>query len=69
MEVMEAALGVRLNVPKSDVRFFSELVTKMGWVIETKDSVLQRYIASRPRNAALSDEEILSEVYAVRYGK
>jgi len=66
---MEAVLDVRLNIPKTDIRFFRELVTKMGWVVETKESALQKYIASRPKNANLSDEEILSEVYAVRYGK
>ena len=66
---MEQVLGVRLNIPKSDVRFFKELVSKMGWVFETKESVLQKYIASRPKNVELSDEEILSEVYAVRYEK
>ena len=65
---METVLDVRLNIPKSDMRFFKELVTKMGWVVETKESALHKYIASRPKNIKLSDEEILSEVYAVRYG-
>jgi len=66
---MEAVLDVRLNIPKSEMRFFKELVSKMGWVVETKETALQKYIASRPKNVMLSDEEILSEVYAVRYGK
>ena len=66
---MESVLNVHLNIPKSDMRFFRELVTKMGWVAETKESALQKYIASRPKNVKLSDEEILSEVYAVRYRK
>ena len=66
---MEAVLDVRLNIPKSDMRFLVELVSKMGWKAETKESALQKYIASRPKNVKLSDEEILSEVYAVRYGK
>jgi len=51
------------------MRFFRELVTKMGWVAETKESALQKFIASRPKNVKLTDEDILSEVYAVRYGK
>jgi len=51
------------------MRFFNELVSKMGWEIEIKERVLQKYIASRPKNVKLSDEEILSEVYAVRYRK
>ena len=66
---MESVLDVHLNIPKSDMLFFRELATKMGWVVETKEKALQRYIASRPKNVKLSDEEILSEVYAVRYGK
>jgi len=66
---MESVLDVRLNIPKSEVRFFRELADKMGWAFETKESALQQYIASRPKNAKISDEEILSEVYAVRYGK
>ena len=60
---------MRLNIPKSDMRFFRELVTKMGWDADTKESALQKYIASRPKNVKLSDEDILSEVYAVRYKK
>ena len=66
---MESVLDVRLNIPKSEVRFFRELADKMGWTVETKQSALQQYIASRPKNVKISDEEILSEVYAVRYGK
>ena len=66
---MEVVSDIRLNIPKSDMRFFKELVAKMGWVVETKESALQQYILSRPKNVKLSDEEILSEVYAVRYAK
>jgi len=66
---MESILDVRLNIPKSDMRFFRELATKMGWGIETKENALRKFIASRPNGVKLSDEEILSEVYAVRYGK
>ena len=67
---MEAVIeNVRLNVPKSDMAFFRKLVSKMGWELETKEIFLSRYIASRPKNVALSDDEILSEVYAVRYGQ
>jgi hypothetical protein len=66
---MENILDVRINLPKSDMRFFREFVAKMGWVVETKESALQKFIASCPKNVDISDEEILSEVYAVRYGK
>ena len=66
---MEAVLDVRLSIPESDYPFLGELVTEKGWSVEAKESVLEKYIASRPKNVELSDEEILSEVYAVRYGK
>jgi len=66
---MEAALDIRLNIPKSDFRFFKELAMKMGWKTETKKNALRQFIASRPKDVDVSDNEILSEVYAVRYGK
>ena len=66
---MEAALDIRLNIPKSDFRFFKELAAKMGWKAETKGNALRKFIASRPKNVDISDDEILSEVRAVRYGK
>jgi len=66
---MEAVLDIRLSVPRTEIKFFREFVAKMGWKAETKESALQQYIASRPKNVKLSDEEILSEVYAVRYGE
>ena len=33
---MEATLDMRLNIPKSDFRFFKEPAAKMGWKTETK---------------------------------
>jgi len=66
---MESVLDIRLNLPKSDMRFFRDLANKMGWEVETKKSALQKYISSCPKNVNLSDKEILSELYAVRYGK
>jgi len=64
---MESALDIRVSVPPADVRFFKEFVAKMGWHIETKEDVLRKYIASRPKNVKLSDEDIVAEVCAVRY--
>jgi hypothetical protein len=57
---------IYLNVPQSEVEFITTLAKKMGWEIETKEDLLQKYIASRPKNVDLSDEEILSEVRSVR---
>ena len=66
---MEAVLDMRVNIPLSDVKFFRELVTKMGWGVETKENALRKYIASRPKDVRLSDKDIMAEVCAVRYGK
>ncbi|MCL1856764.1 MAG: hypothetical protein FWF84_03865 [Kiritimatiellaeota bacterium] len=66
---MEAVLDIRVNIPRSDVRFFKELVTKMGWGVEAKEDTLRKYIASRPKGVKLSDKDIMAEVCAVRYGK
>lgn len=60
---------VRLIIPKADMRFIRELADKMGWSFEVKEDTLKKYIASRPKDVRLSDEEILSEVEAVRYGR
>jgi hypothetical protein len=67
---MEAIVEkVYVDVPKSDLRFFKELARKKGWVVDTRQSFLDKYINSRPKNIDLTDEEIMEEVRAVRYGK
>ena len=66
---MEAVLNMQVNIPSSDANFFKELVTKMGWGIETKETALRKYIAGRPKDVKLSDKDIMAEVRAVRYGK
>ena len=55
--------GVYVNVPNVDWSLFSELVRKFGW------QVLDRFISTRPDNPAISEEEIMDEVRAVRYAK
>jgi hypothetical protein len=59
--------NIYLNIPKTDMLFFNELAKKMGWGVETKENSLQKYISSRPKNVDLSENEILSEINAVRY--
>lgn len=58
-----------VNIPKSDVQFFKELAKKMGWETESHKSFLDSYLNSRPKNVDLTEEEIMEEVRAVRYGK
>ena len=48
---------------KRDVKKFS---TKNTWFVEKKTDLLCKYIASRPQNVDLTDEEIMEEVKAVR---
>ncbi|MDR0833376.1 MAG: hypothetical protein LBN93_04215 [Candidatus Symbiothrix sp.] len=65
---MEVVLEkVFVDVPKTDLTFFKEFANKMGWMIDTKDMFLSQYIKSRPRVIGLSEEDIMTEVRAIRY--
>ncbi len=67
---MELAIqNVSVNIPKADLKFFRELAAKMGWVLNTRESLVQRYLKSRPTDVCLSDDDILAELKAVRYKK
>ena len=59
--------GVYLNVPMSDWNLFKELIRKFGWQSETREQLLDRFIASRPQQPPLTEEEIMEEVHAARY--
>lgn len=61
--------GVYLNVPLSDWVLLKELIRKFGWQAETREQLLERFVKSRAKNPSLSEEEIMEEVKAVRYGK
>ena len=63
-----ALQGVYLNVPMSDWSLLKELIREFGWQAETREQLIDRFIASRPQQPPLSDEEIMEEVRAVRYG-
>ena len=58
-----------LQVPNSDMVLISLMAKKMGWTIETSESMLEKFISTRPSNVPLSDEEIMDEVRSVRYCK
>ena len=59
--------GVYINVPQADMKFLKELVKKMGWTVERKESLLKKYISKRPSKVDLSDDDIMEEIKAVRY--
>ena len=60
--------GVYLHVPMSDWSLLKELIRKFGWQSETREQLLDRFIASRPQQPPLTEQEIMDEVSAVRYG-
>ena len=55
-----------LSIPNNEVSFISMLAKKMGWSIETKENLLDRFIKSCPENSPITDDEIQQEVKAVR---
>ena len=59
--------GVYINVPQADMKFLKELVKKMGWTVERKESLLKKYISKRPSKVDLCDDDIMEELKAVRY--
>lgn len=58
-----------VNIPASEESFFRKLMKKMGWKVETKESVLREYLESRPKDCPLTDEDILSEIEDIRRKK
>lgn len=61
--------GIYINVPMTDWVLLKELIRKFGWQAETREQLLERFVKSRPKSPALTEEEIMEEVNAVRYGK
>ncbi len=61
--------SVYLKIPAVDWSLLKELVRKFGWQAETREELLNRFVNSRPSTPAISEEEILNEVKAVRYNK
>ena len=61
--------GIYINVPMTDWALLRELIRKFGWQAETREQLLERFVKSRSDKELLTDEEIMEEVNAVRYGK
>ena len=59
--------GIYLNVPMADWMLLKELIRKFGWQAETREQLLDRFVKSRAKKPALTEEEIMEEVNAVRY--
>ena len=58
-----------VDIPQSEVIFFQYFADRMGWQFKSKQSLWDEYIKNSPENTDLSEEEIIEEVRAVRYGK
>ena len=58
-----------LSIPNGEVPFLSSLAQKMGWNMQTRQNLVEKFIASCPTGSDITDEEIQAEVNAVRYGK
>ncbi|MDR0798501.1 MAG: hypothetical protein LBN18_01905 [Dysgonamonadaceae bacterium] len=58
-----------IDIPQSDMIFFKLFADKMGWFINSKQNLWAEYIKNSPKNVDLSEDEIMSEVRAVRYGE
>jgi hypothetical protein len=58
-----------VTIPQSDIAFFKELIRKMGWSANSSKVFLDKYINSRPKGVDLSEDDIMAEVKAVRYGE
>ncbi|MDR2680207.1 MAG: hypothetical protein LBC47_05285 [Tannerella sp.] len=67
---MEVALEkVFVDMPVSDLTFFKQFADKMGWKVTVRQNLWNEYINSCPKDVDLSDDDIMAEVKAIRYGK
>ncbi len=59
---------VFVDIPQSDMFFLQLFAEKMGWSVNNKARLWDEYLANSPQSVALSEEEVMNEVRAVRYG-
>jgi hypothetical protein len=67
MEVVSEKIFV--DIPLSDLMFFKQLADKMGWKVKMRQNLWDEYINTCSKEVEMSDEDIMSEVRIVRYGK
>jgi len=60
---------ILVDIPQSDITFFRLFADKFGWQLINKQILWKEYMRNSPQNVDLSEEEIMEEVRAVRYGK
>jgi len=60
---------ILVDIPQSDLIFFRLFANKFGWLFQSKQTLWDEFIKNSPKNVDLSDEDIMEEIRAVRYGK
>lgn len=58
-----------LSIPNGEIPFMVSLAEKMGWTLQTRENLVEKFIASCPAEMDITDEEIQEEVNAVRNGR
>lgn len=58
-----------LTVPAGDSAYASMIAQKRGWIIEDGGELLRDFVKSLPDDVPITEDEIMDEVRAVRYGK
>lgn len=60
---------IYVDVPEDDVALFQRVVKGMGWTIPDKAQIIDDFFDNLPQNPDITEEEIMEEVSAVRYGE
>ena len=60
---------ILVDIPQSDLIFLKLFADKLGWQFKSRQTLWDEYIRNSPEKVDLSDEDIMEEVRAVRYGK
>ena len=58
-----------VDIPKADMILFQLFADKMGWQFESNKRLWDEFLENSPQGVELTEEEIMKEVRAVRYGK
>ena len=57
-----------LSIPAKDAAFIETLASRMGWTMRKRRTSVERFINSCPKTPLMTDEEIQTEINAVRMG-
>lgn len=57
-----------LSVPVQDAALIETLAARMGWTMRKRRTSVERFVNSCPKSPLMTDEEIQTEINAVRAG-